>query len=547
MTNGIRASGFSYMSPAASVTAHSMYPIQNPNPNFYHPYQYPSLVTPLYTPPPTPTYQYTPAPTPPHVYHHIQPPTEPPYYLYTTPETTYVTTSPMLISDTTKCFLHQMDSKITQLDDKINQMRVLIEERQRSLFKDEETVTACEVSNSCPVGDVGIKMEDKMTQIIQILEKMGKSCEKSSKLVNKAILGKEVEADVSKLVKDDVLETIEDCEKSTLQKQSKETGSNMAKLLPAIPVRKVLDDYSERVFFRKAPVLMSRECVRFTFYNLREDECGKVHVVAGSSKHIYDSLFLDKGIGFVISWNCLCCDGNSCKIVCLDYISGQFDKVPRKELINWNVFFQFAIKKFMLKELFHWSCNKCRTNVHGVDCFTSPTMWFAYIRYMALLKGREIRACSPRYGLTCLYIKYEIGNSAAGLFEILPLGKVITWIKLRISCVAFQFLYQVVRCSDRILQECPVIYKTLAVELRSCGRGSMPLDFFSAMLGKVTTFSVTIIVIACELFPETRISEMIQGIIIEVVVGSEECTESALVKAYSESGQSEYTTWPTSF
>ncbi|KAL8093424.1 hypothetical protein AgCh_035340 [Apium graveolens] len=329
MTNGIRASGFSYMS---RVTAHSLYPIQNPNPNFYHPYQYPSLVTPLYTPPPTPTYQYTPAPTPPHVYHHIQPPTEPPYYLYTTPETTYVTTSPMLISDTTKCFLHQMDSKITQLDDKINQMRVLIEERQRSLFKDEETVTTCEVSNSCPVGDVGIKMEDKMTRIIQILEKMGKSCEKSSKLVNKAILGKEVEADVSKLVKDDVLEIIEDCEKSTLQKQSKETGSNMAKLLPAIPVRKVFDDYSESIFPKSSSA-----------------------------------------------------------------------DVPR-----------------------------------------------------------------------------------------------------------------VVRCSDRILQECPVIYKTLAVELRSCGR-------------------------------ETRISEMIQGIIIEVVVGSEECTESALVKAYSESGQSEYTTWPTSF
>ncbi|KAL8087972.1 hypothetical protein AgCh_037931 [Apium graveolens] len=294
MTNGIRASGFSDMSTAASVTAHSLYPIQNPNPNFYHPYQYPSLVTPLYTPPPTPTYQYTPAPTPPHVYHHIQPPPEPPYYFYTTPETTYVTTSSMLISDTTKCFLHQMDSKITQLDDKINQIRVLIEERQISLLKDEETVTTCEVSNSCHVGDVGINMEDKMTRIIQILEKMGKSCEKSSKLVNEAILGKEVEADVSKLVKDDVLEIIEDCEKRTLQKQSKQTGSNMVKLLPTIPAHKVFDDYSERVFSRKVPVLIPRgtnpiiysptlywnvlkiDYYRVVVYKLHENEYGKV-------------------------------------------------------------------------------------------------------------------------------------------------------------------------------------------------------------------------------------------------------------------------------
>lgn len=39
------------------------------------------------------------------------------------------------------------------------------------------------------------------------------------------------------------------------------------------------------------------ECVKFKIYKLHEDEHGKFHIVAGSSNHVCNSEWLNKGIG----------------------------------------------------------------------------------------------------------------------------------------------------------------------------------------------------------------------------------------------------------
>lgn len=120
--------------------------------------------------------------------------------------------------NTTKCFLQQLDSKVTRLDEKLTQIGMLIEKKKRV----EGSVQAFRVPISNTTHDFWNKMEDKIAEIIQTLKKTGKSCVNSSKLINESILRREVEADLPELVKEDVLGSVEDCEESTLQQQLKE-------------------------------------------------------------------------------------------------------------------------------------------------------------------------------------------------------------------------------------------------------------------------------------------------------------------------------------
>ncbi|KAL8148144.1 hypothetical protein AgCh_005479 [Apium graveolens] len=146
------------------------------NPDFY----------PQYTPPPTPLYDYHPLQLPqsPHIYYHIQPPPEPPYYFYTSSEAPYVFSSPILISDTVKSFVHQLDSKITQLDAKLCKISKLIEEKKRAAhLSDPVQVNNFEGSpeifeGSSPYQNIQVEAnkqwEDTHGQIIHVLEDVEK-------------------------------------------------------------------------------------------------------------------------------------------------------------------------------------------------------------------------------------------------------------------------------------------------------------------------------------------------------------------------------------
>lgn len=71
---------------------------------------------------------YTLPPTPPYAYHPVRPP---PYQFYTSSQTPYIFTTPTLISDATKGFLHQLNSKVTRLDAKLAEISILIEVKKR--------------------------------------------------------------------------------------------------------------------------------------------------------------------------------------------------------------------------------------------------------------------------------------------------------------------------------------------------------------------------------------------------------------------------------
>ncbi|KAL8111303.1 hypothetical protein AgCh_019136 [Apium graveolens] len=206
--------------------------------------------------------QYTSPPTPPYLVHPLEPPPLPPPHQFYTASCAPANPATLVpVSSVTRTFLHQMDSKISQLDNKINQVTTLIEGKTRvtnllNLFKDEGTVTTCEVLVPGPVDNVWRKMEERMTQITHIPEKMGKSCETSSEMINENILEIKVEADMPEVVKEDVLGIVEDDKKSTL---AKETYSNTPNLLPAIFAHHVFDENSKIIYFQNVPITTSQE------------------------------------------------------------------------------------------------------------------------------------------------------------------------------------------------------------------------------------------------------------------------------------------------
>lgn len=106
------------------------------NPNFYH------------------SYQNT---LPPYVYHHVQP-ASPPYQIYTTTYTSYVSSTPMLMTDFTKDYLRHLDDKVIQLDAKMGQIRRLIEKNNTvtngcDIVQENEFDEACEGSVEVEAGE----------------------------------------------------------------------------------------------------------------------------------------------------------------------------------------------------------------------------------------------------------------------------------------------------------------------------------------------------------------------------------------------------------
>ena len=122
----------------------------------------------------------------------------------------------------------------------------------------EGIVEACQEPNSSPTHDTGHKMEDKIAEIIETLEKMGKSYTNLPKLVNESRLGGEVEVDQPEPFYEVELGTVDSHVGSTVQQQSNKMHSDVSKTLPVIPAYQLFDENSERVLVRKAPVLTTQ-------------------------------------------------------------------------------------------------------------------------------------------------------------------------------------------------------------------------------------------------------------------------------------------------
>lgn len=238
------------------------------------------------------------------------------------------------------------------------------------------------------------------------------------------------------------------------------------------------------------------------------------------------------------------------KCDCLYSVLSLFNEVPRRDIATWNTVLSSVVKDFMYEQSFELFRRMSRIDSFRVDHFTLSTLLVACSGSLALMNGREIHAYALKSGLltrlsvgnALIHFYSNCGNvsSVVALFEGMRVKDVITWTQVMMAYMTFGFVDEAVESFNRMPEKNSVSCNALLAGLCQNGRGTMALNIFLKMVEKgmeLTDFTLTSAVNACGLLREKRTSEMIQGFVIKVGYGSNDCIESALVDMSTRCGR----------
>lgn len=234
----------------------------------------------------------------------------------------------------------------------------------------------------------------------------------------------------------------------------------------------------------------------------------------------------------------------------LDSVLSLFDEVPRRDIATWNTVLSSVVKEFMYEKTFELFRCMSRIDSFRVDHFTLSTLLVACSGSLASLNGREIHAYALKSGLLTrlsvgnalirFYSKCGNVSSVEALFDSMHLKDVITWTEVMMAYMAFGLVDKAIETFNRMPEKNSVSCNAMLAGLCQNGRGTMALNMFSKMVEKgveLTDFTLTSVINACGLLTEKRTSEMIQGFVIKVGYGSNDCIESALVDMCTRCGR----------
>lgn len=238
------------------------------------------------------------------------------------------------------------------------------------------------------------------------------------------------------------------------------------------------------------------------------------------------------------------------KCGCLDVVLNLFDEMSQRDIVTWNTVISSVVKEFMYEKSFELFRYMLRIDGFRVDHFTLSTLLAACSGSLASMNGRELHAYSLKCGfgtnlsvsnaLIQFYTKCGSVKYVKALFERMPLKDVITWTEIITAYMAFGLVDQAVNIFDRMPEKTGVLYNALLAGYCQNGRGSKALSLFCTMVEErmeLTDFTLTSVVHACGLIRDKKTSEMLQGFVIKVDFGSNDCIEAALLDMFTRCGR----------
>ncbi|KAF7116427.1 hypothetical protein RHSIM_RhsimUnG0029700 [Rhododendron simsii] len=254
-------------------------------------------------------------------------------------------------------------------------------------------------------------------------------------------------------------------------------------------------------------------------------------------------------VGFTYVSNALM--GSYSKCGRLDFVLQVFDEMPERDVVSWNTMIAAVVKESMYDWAIELFRDMQRVDEFSADRFTLSTVLVACAGGRNWNGGRQVHAHGIRMGfqptlnvnnaLIDFYTKCGSIRDVETLFESMPVKDIITWTEMITAYMDFGLVDLASESFDMMPEKNCVSYNALLAGCCRNGEGMRALGLFCKMVEEGTEldeFTLTIVINACGLLTDMKISEQVHGFVLKCGFGSNSnCIESALIDMCTRCGR----------